>query len=211
MLAALAGVTLSLHSISGYAVHSAQSRNAAEYVDTIRAEIESLPAHADLVDSGVPDTVTSPLFREYGLVSRLVGPLLTKEDRETLYTRRYYHNPYIARPDGRIVPMVIETYTTSKPPAGVCFLAENGRVTVPLAGELIGWEWMLNIGYLSDSDFMATVHFGEHSLEVPVVKGPAEIYARIPGSGDKIEFTGIPPATNFCVGRVTVGTPAPQA
>lgn len=210
VVAAVAVVTLSLHSISGYAAHSTQSRNVVSYVDTIREEIAALPADVDLVDSGVPDTVTSPLFREYSLVSRFVAPLLTPEDREALYQQRYYDNPYIAGPDGRILPMVIEAYTTSDPPSGECFTPEDGRVTVPLAGELIGWEWILKIGYLSDADFMATVIFGEHSLEIPVVKGPAEIYARIPGSGSAIEVTGIPPGTRFCVGGVTVGIPAPQ-
>lgn len=210
MVAAVAVVTLSLHSISGYAAHSVTSRNSAPYVDTIRAEIASLPADVDLVDSGVPDTVTSPLFKEYSLVSRFVAPLVTPEERETLYNRRYYHNPYMARPDGRIVPAVIEPYTSSARPTGECFTPEDGRIIVPLEGELIGWDWMLKIGYLSDADFMATVVFGEHSLALPVVKGPEDIYARIPGSGNTVEFTGIPAGTNFCVSGVTVGTAAPQ-
>ena len=202
-------VVLSLNAIARYATYSSDNPTRA-FVANVRESLEELPADAEIVDTWLPDNVLSPFFGEYNRASRFLAPLVDADTRAVLYERDSYTRPYVLAVDGRIVPMVVSTYATADPPGGVCRVQSGGRVQVPLTAEMYPWDWIVRIGYLSESDFTATVSFGGRSTEVPITRGLGGVYLTLPGDGRQLEITEIPPLANFCVGDVQVGTATAQ-
>ncbi len=203
--AALSTVLVSLHAFNGYAAMSTRNPYRG-FVDNAVNSFRALPASAQVFDTAVPGELIGPLFAEYNSVSRFLAPVATDEQRDQMYTRRWYTNPYVITPTGELKPMTVSPSATAQVFGG-CQAAVDGRIELPLSGPLFEWSWAVRVGYLADSATPAVISLGSAQQEVPLVEGLGEVWVNLIGAGDRLVITGLADSVNVCVGDAQVGLP----
>lgn len=201
-------VVLAMHSIAAYSAFSGNNFTRL-FVTYMQNSLKELPEDAQIVDTEMPPGVLTPLWGSYNDVSRFIAPLVPKEERELLYTRRVHTNPYMLTEQGRFAPMMIAPAATSDPPTGWCFNNKGGEVTVPLTEDLFEWSWKIQVGILTTSELSGVVEFGEDHVPFAVDKGLHQIFISVVGGGDSVKITGLPPDADACIGDVQVGNAIP--
>jgi hypothetical protein len=208
--ASLVVVTLTFHSLSGFAVLATEAPYRT-FVLTARESLAGLPESAQVFDQPLPVNVVGPLFGQYDLTSRFLAPVATAARRHEMYTLERYTNPYYLTAAGQFVPMAVAGTKSPAREPGVCgWTAQSGQITVPLTGRAYLWTWAVRVGYLADRDTPATIVLGEGRQEIRLYKGLGEVFLRMQGSGSEVRFENLNPDVHVCVGDVQVGTPTPK-
>lgn len=201
-------VVLAMHSMAAYSSFSSNNFTRL-FVTYMQNSLKELPEDAQIVDTEMPPNVLTPLWGDYNYVSRFIAPLVPEEERELLYSRRVFTNPYIITDQGRFAPMAIAPAATSDPPTGWCFNNTHGEVTVPLTDDLFEWSWKIQIGILTTSELTGVVEFGDDQVPFTVDQGLSQVFVSVLGGGDNVRITGLPPDADVCVGDVQVGNAVP--
>lgn len=203
-------IVLSLHALNAYAAfHVANPYRS--FTENARRTFQSLPSDAQVYDTGLPVDVVGPLFLNYNLVSRFLAPFATQPQREQMYTRTFYTNPYFMGKDGRLIPMTVAGVGSPAPLAGFCgWATKDGRVSVPLTAPVFAWSWAVRVGYISDGPTPIIVNFGTGEKSVQLHDGLGEVFLPITGGGSSVDFEGADPNTKVCITDVQVGSPVPK-
>ncbi|PRY61529.1 hypothetical protein BCF74_10587 [Knoellia remsis] len=209
-LLATAVFVLSLNSYNGYA--RIQSANPYRpFTEKARASVSALPAQAQIYDVALPVDIIGPLALEYNRTSRFLSPFATTAQRRDMYDRTYYTNPYYLTTDGSIVPMTVEGAVSKRVPGTSCgYVAEDGRIEIPLESRVFDWTWVVRVGYVSDSDTSATITLGLDSVPVRLTQGAGQVIVPLQGTASSVIVQDLHPWAQVCVGDVTVGNPAPR-
>lgn len=182
-----------------------------EFLSNVRNGLAELPEGAQIVDSPVPGGIMTSFFNEYDWVSRFIAPLVPAEEREALYTRTIYTDPYVMDEDGSFAPMDLGAISASAlPEPGWCWSNDNGTIVVPVTPDAYTWHWVVRIGYLSTSELTGMVALGGEPQPVPFNEGLGEVWVSLVGGGSELTVTGVPSDAQICIGDVTVGTPTPS-
>ena len=201
---------LSLHAINAYAARSAQNPYR-PFVENVRTSLASLPDDAEVFDTALPVDIVGPIFEEYNQVSRFIAPLLSDAERQQLYARREWTQPYFLDSTGRFQRMAVEGSESPVLAEGSCgWNVRGGQVAIPLKSRAFPWQWAVRVGYLSDKDTTAHLVLGQAEQEVHLRKGLGEVFVTMVGGGSSVELQGIDQAAHVCVGDVQVGNPAPK-
>ncbi|GAA1162539.1 hypothetical protein [Ornithinicoccus hortensis] len=203
-------VVLALHSANGYAVYSAVKPHQ-QFVETTRTSLAELPEDAQIFDMHVPVNVLHPLFGDYDYVSRFLAPISTPEQREEMYTRESYTNPYLLTPEGTFVPMAVQGFPSREPLEGLCgWQPEDGRAAVPLTEEAYAWHWAVRVGFLSGGETTGTIVLGDARQEVTFPEGLGGVTVSMVGGGTEVVIEDLDPDVNICFGDAQVGNPVPD-
>lgn len=160
----------------------------------------------DLVDSAVPEEVMPQFFAPRNTVSYL-APLFT----DLAHFPDVSPDLAVVADDGLLHQVLIDHGVDSRPgPVDGCGwkVTSKGR-RIPLQASAFDFDWWVRVGYLSSSDSPVTVSAGRSRVETRLRSGLNNLYMRIEGGFDHVDFSGLDRGTTLCVDIVEVGQPEP--
>jgi len=175
------------------------------YFDTVRSVLEDADTPPPLVDAGIaqdllwsyryPENTYSHMFRE------LAGPL-------NLPTWSI-DNLYMFDDSGHLAPVVIPPVRSMVPTDGCGYrFDEDGEMTVPLDGPVIGGGWWLQISYASRRPVRAEIVAGDATHDVLMPKGLHNLFVSAEGEFRSVELSEDGgDDSELCVTAMTLGLP----
>ncbi|NUW30041.1 hypothetical protein HTZ77_01140 [Nonomuraea sp. SMC257] len=179
------------------------------YVATGRAALARAPINAVILDAHVPARVVLPLFfRDYALVSRVLGPVAPNP---VTWTRRLtgpVANPLAFDDAGRLRPVDIQGMTI--PQRGGCTPVSSREKRFRLPAAVPDGEWTVQVGYLNPTPSTIAVRLGGGVTTVPAGKDFGWTFATVKGGGADVAIRTLDGRT-VCVGEIRLGVPRPAA
>jgi heme/copper-type cytochrome/quinol oxidase subunit 2 len=177
------------------------------YFDTVRSVLEDADTPPPLVDAGIaqdllwsyryPENTYSHMFRE------LAGPLN--------FPKWSVDNLFMFDDDGHLAPVTIPPVRSMVPTDGCGYrFNDDGEMSIPLDGPVIGGGWWLQISYFSDTNVRAEVVAGDSKHDVEMPRGGHNLYVSAEGEFQSVELREDGGnATGLCVTAMTLGLPIP--
>jgi heme/copper-type cytochrome/quinol oxidase subunit 2 len=191
-------------------VHNWQDGNRTRaYFDTVRSVLEDADTPPPLVDGGIaqdllwsyryPENTYSHMFRE------LAGPLS--------FPSWTVDNLYMFDDAGHLSPVVIPPVRSMVPTDGCGYrFDEDGVMTIPLDGPVIGGGWWIQIAYAGPRSVDAEVVAGDATHDVVMPEGIHNLFVSAEGEFQSVELRedeGHDPG--LCVTALTLGLPIPTS
>ena len=185
-------------------VHVWHTQNASDaYLHNLAADLDRL-GNVDLAEQEVPDAVYDQIFAPDNRLSRLT-PLL---NRKVTYPETSDQLAMVD-PDGHVHRAEIGPGTRSRPgPVEDCgwLIDEPTGAGVPLQGRAFDFVWWVKISYLSSASTPVTVTAGRSTISTSLRSGLHDLYVRVDGEFEAVDFSGLDPGVALCVDAIRVGT-----
>lgn len=175
------------------------------YFDSVRSVLKDAETPPPLVDAGIaqdllwsyryPENIYSHMFRE------LAGPLNLPSWS--------VDNLYMFDDDGHLAPIVIPPVRSMVPTEGCGYrFDEDGEMTIPLDGPVIGGGWWIQIGYASERPARVEVVAGEAAHDIALPRGIHNVFVSSEGDFQSVELRQDgDTAPGLCVTALTLGLP----
>ncbi len=175
------------------------------YFDTVRSVLEDADTPPPLVDAGIaqdllwsyryPENTYSHMFR--GLAGPLNFPTWSVD------------NLYMFDDAGQLAPVVIPPVRSMVPTDGCGYrFDEDGEMSIPLDGPVIGGGWWIQIAYASRSDVRAEIVAGDATHDVLMPKGLHNLFVSAEGEFRSVELSeDEDDDSELCVTALTLGLP----
>ncbi|MGW3806156.1 hypothetical protein [Micromonospora sp. NPDC005113] len=177
------------------------------YLDTARIELASAPPGTVFFDTPLPSEVLSNLSWPYNYQSRFFAAAGSRPEFVT-----ETENASILDGLGRVQVATIQgSSIVPGPQEGCGYLVTPGQtVRMPLDKPRHHWDWIVRIGYLSSTDGMAVLRFGQGSHTFPVKRGLNQRFFEITGGDDAVELTVTGSDLTLCTNEITIGDLVPK-
>ncbi|MBB3089306.1 hypothetical protein [Nocardioides albus] len=211
LAATLAVVVLGTYSSYGYVRHWQEATNdePRTYIEGVAATLEEANRsgeHLYVVDSQVPMFVmwaynyptntVSHVFRD--LVGETTFPSIRTDSIETFSEK------------GELGPLVIDAVRRQAPSTSTTcpYPAEDGSITVPLDGPVLGTGWWTRVSYRASADGPVTVTAGDEVYTWKVEEGLHSLFF-VAGAErfDSIVLSGLSDDSAVCVIEAELGSP----
>jgi hypothetical protein len=180
-----------------------RSETPRQYVANARDHLPLADGNA-VLDGPVPDSVETGIFEAARASVALKGLKIPVDWDGPAPGMGYLTD------EGVLAPIRIGTAAESQagPTEGCGWLVNKEPITVPLTGELYGWNWVIRIQYLAAAAGSITVKFsesGSEPIEIPVQEGLNDSWLAVTGDGGAaLDFQSLTDAV-VCVDKVTIG------
>jgi hypothetical protein len=176
------------------------------YMQTVRAELATMPEGTVLADSQVPDEVAWPLLFPYNRTYRLFAPVLTKGQR----LASGHATAALVVPDQHGIlrrALVAGPTAPPGPEQGCGWVLGPTKVTIPLRATATDEVAVIRIGYGASAATTLTVRVNGEPMKADVHRGIGTLFLAVPGPVSSITVDPTGDNARVCTDDIAAGVP----
>jgi hypothetical protein len=176
------------------------------YVETVRAEIATMPRGTVLADTTVPDEVAWPLLHPYNTTYRLFGPVLSQARRLT--AGETASAMVVPDADGILRRALVAGPTAPPGPEKDCgWLLGPDRVRIPLRATATDAVPVIRIGYTATQATTLRLTAGADPIDLDLHPGIGTVFVAAAGPVSTLVVDATGDNARVCIDDIAAGVP----